>query len=147
LAGLVMFLIIISFAFVNGVFKPMVPQFGAEVAGVAVFAVMLSALMIVGCIKGSRQVLLVVIPVGVLFLVAEGGARLWVIFGADNSVRNLAVTPFISHGALGSKSVYIPHHFTLYNLRPGLNLKSGTKHNNLGMRDHRDFQQDDNPCG
>jgi hypothetical protein len=43
----------------------------------------------------------------------------------------------------GEESVYVPHHYTLYNPRPNLKLPDGTMHNNLGMRDNRDFPKND----
>jgi lysophospholipase L1-like esterase len=51
------------------------------------------------------------------------------------------LTPFSAPKNLAKESVYVPHHYMCYNLRPNLLLPDGTRHNHLGMRDHRDLSK------
>lgn len=78
-------------------------------------------------------------------LLLEAGTRLWLANFASRDMRILFTTASTASDDLGADVVYVPHHYALYHLRPGLRTQEGTAHNSLGMRDHREFT--DKPPG
>jgi lysophospholipase L1-like esterase len=115
-----------SFAFVKPDIKLIIIVFS--------FYVMLCAAF---CFYGVKKTIFILIPYVVVFLLLEVGCRIWISNYASRSSRADFLTPFTTPINIADQSIYLPHHYTLYNLRPNLELPEGTKHNNLGMRDHR----------
>ena len=93
------------------------------------------------CLYGLKKTLFLLIPFIITFLLLEIGLRIWISNFASRSIQTTFLTPFTVTQNLAVKSVYVPHHYVLYNLRPNLILPDGTRHNHLGMRDHRDLNK------
>lgn len=91
---------------------------------------------------GVKKTVFLLIPYIVTFLLLELGCRIWLSNFASRSTRAAFLTSFTAPEGLGKESVYVPHHYMLYNLRPNLKLPDGTIHNHLGMRDHRDLNKE-----
>jgi lysophospholipase L1-like esterase len=90
---------------------------------------------------GIKKILFLLIPFLIAFLLLEIGLRIWVSNFASRRAQAMFLTPLTADAELDAESVYVPHHYTLYNLRPNFELPDGTKHNQWGIRDHRTFDQ------
>jgi len=89
--------------------------------------------------KGAKHLLFIMIPFILCCMALEYGFRFWVRNYSPAEIRARYLPLFEDSDDLGPNSLYMPHHYTLYNCRPNLSLDNGTVHNRLGMRDHRDF--------
>lgn len=125
--------------FISGSFEPVVPS-GRLIIFNLVF---LSLLSILFFRYGYKRGLLFLVPYAVAFLILEIGVHIWVANFASSSTKAAFLTPFSGIESLNAKSTYIPHHYTLYNLRPNLKKDDGTIHNGFGLRDDRNFSDSD----
>jgi len=110
--------------------------------GTRLFIIVFSLLLIFSCtfyLYGLKKTIFLLIPFIITFLLLEIGLRIWISNFASRSIKATFLTPFTAPKDLGAESVYVSHHYMLYNLRPNLVLPDGTRHNHLGMRDHRDL--------
>ena len=81
-----------------------------------------------------------VLPYVIAFLLLEVGVNVWVSNFSSPATRAAFLTPFSGIKSFSKKSTYVPHHYTLYNLRPNLKKDNGTIHNKFGLRDNRNFE-------
>ena len=108
--------------------------------------VIVTWLAVVGCLcglvmtKGTKQAVFLFVPYVLAFIAMEIGTRIWIIHFTNRAERASYVDQFESPANLGLETVYVPHHYTLYNLRPNFSTDEGTFHNSLGLRDHRVFK-------
>jgi len=86
--------------------------------------------------KGRRHTAFTLIPVAAVLVLCEIGFRMYYVF-APGPRRALLASPVTRN--LGSESIYKPHHYAVYNLNPNVRLAEGTRHNGLGLRDHREL--------
>jgi lysophospholipase L1-like esterase len=129
----ILFLACTGITVLNGSFEIAAPSVRLAIL-VAVFFVAASALLYRYGVKGT---VLLAVPYAVVLLVLEVGVRIWVAnFGSDE-LQALFLTPFSGLHSFSEQSTYVPHHYTLYGLRPDLAREDGTVHNRLGLRDHR----------
>lgn len=108
------------------------------------FIIVFPLFLILSCIfylYGLKKTIFLLTPCIITFLLLEIGLRIWISNFASRSIHATFLTPFTAPQNLGAESVYVPHHYMLYNLRPNLELPDGTRHNHLGMRDHRDINK------
>lgn len=123
--------------FVDGSFSLRWPSTALTVI---VCAASLLSCTIVWLSGGFKKAAIKLLPYIVVLLLLEGGCRIWVSYFLAASTRPHYLTAFTAAQTLGSEGLYVPHHYTLYNLNPKLNTPDGTRHNHLGMRDHRDLR-------
>lgn len=130
-------------SFVNSSFQFVVPGVYHAIFIAALLIILLGMSWLIFS-KGIKYMVFISIPYIIFFIVLEMGTRLWLIHFAERSERILYVDQFTSPAHLGLETVYIPHHYTLYNLRPNFSTSEGTVHNRLGFRDHRDLHSEAN---
>ncbi len=127
------FLFLILF---DGSFSFAKPNAKLLIVSIPLFLVLSCAVKLVGLKKTA----FLLIPFLTVFFLFETGSRVWLSHFASRSMRKAFLTPFTAPKDLGTENVYTPHHYTLYNLMPDLKLPDGTRHNHLGMRDHRELK-------
>lgn len=71
------------------------------------------------------------------FVATEGLLRLYAVRFAPPAFQRLALLP--EHWEHLPQCRYTPHHYALYTPTPNLRTPTGTVHNSLGLRDHREF--------
>jgi len=94
-------------------------------------------------VKGLKHAVFLLVPYVLIFTLLEGGTRIWIAYFTKPSEQLLSAEQLRSPEDLGKETVYVPHHYTLYNLRPHLSTDKGTVHNRLGLRDYREFGSKD----
>ncbi|MDY6992304.1 MAG: SGNH/GDSL hydrolase family protein [Pseudomonadota bacterium] len=90
-------------------------------------------------VKGRRYTLFISIPYLIVLIMLELGVRLWISSSDDRQLMAF-YAQFMSSQRFNLGSLYLPHHYSVYHLRPHLALANGLKHNRLGLRDHRDLK-------
>lgn len=125
--------------FFNGSFELITPSLRLVVLNISLFVIF----SIIFYSHGFRGSVSLVVPYVIAFLIMEAGVHLWVSNFSFPSTRAAFLTPFSGIKSLGNKSTYVPHHYTLYNLRPNLKKDDGTVHNKYGLRDDRDLEISD----
>lgn len=135
----ILFLVSTGITVLNGSFAIVAPSVRLAVLVAALFSVVSLLLYRYG-VKGAVWL---VLPYAMALIVLEVGVRTWVAnFGSDD-LRALFLTPFSGLHSFSEQSTYVPHHYTLYGLRPDLAREDGTVHNGLGLRDHRPLNSSD----
>lgn len=125
-------------SFVNSSFQFVVPRFYHAIFIVTLLIMLLGMSWLIFS-KGIKYMVFISIPYIIFFILLETGTRIWLIHFAKRSERILYVDQFTSPAQLDLETVYVPHHYTLYNLRPNFSTSEGTVHNRLGFRDHREL--------
>lgn len=91
--------------------------------------------------RGWKQVVFMLLPLTLVALLLEGGFRVF-FRNFATPAQKVWLASMATRG-LGDGQVYVPHHYSLYNLDPNLSLSGGLRHNALGFRDERNFEPDD----
>ena len=130
------FLVFFFMTVFNGSFELVAPSFRIVVISAALFLFF----SIIFYNYGFKGAVSFVIPYVIAFLVLEAGVHVWVSNFTSPATRAAFLTPFSGIKSFGVKSTYVPHHYTLYNLRPNLKKDDGTTHNKFGLRDNRNFE-------
>jgi len=134
------FLAIITLFF-DGSFSLVIPNSKLVTIVLGLYLMFVATYLRLVCAHGGASpILLLTIQLLIFFSVVEVGARIWILNFASRSVRAGFLPPFMIPQRLSAHTVFTPHHYTLYNPRPNLQLPDGTRHNYLGMRDHRNFR-------
>jgi len=130
--------LVLVLSFVDGKFGFIIPTISQSVSiiGLLALSYLIGGLV---CLKGWKYTAFILIPYLLFLVLLETGTRIWIIHLAKRSERMLYVDHFKSPETLGLETVYVPHHYTLYNLRPHYSTSEGTHHNRLGLRDQRDL--------
>jgi len=140
--GVSVVLLVIITSFMNASFQFIAPTIKQAISNI-VFSSGICLILGLFIIKGLKYTIFLLIPYIVFFVGLEFATRIWIVNFAERSEKALYVEQFDSPDNLGLESVYVPHHYTLYNLRPNFSTPEDTRHNRLGLRDHRDLYAED----
>lgn len=110
---------------------------------VTVALLILYVLLYIYAVKGVKLTCFILIPSISCFLILEAGTRIWVSYFLTPAYQLYSPEQLKNPENLGVESVYVPNHYTLYNLRPNLVTREGTIHNSIGLRDHRSLNSKD----
>ncbi len=131
-------ILVLTTSFFTCSFNLIIPTIKQSI-GILVILTAISSITGLIFFKGLKYTIFLSMPYILFFLFLNFGIHIWLLHFAPIAERALYFPQFRSPENLSSESVYVPHHYTLYNLRPNLVTPEGTRHNRLGMRDSRSF--------
>jgi len=101
-----------------------------QAIGVLLLCGILFSIIAFSCSKGLRFLFFLAVPMLIFILITEYGFRFWIKNFADQSVKAIYLPLFNPPEDLGENSLFVPHHYTLYNYMRPYDSK------NLGHRKH-----------
>jgi lysophospholipase L1-like esterase len=129
---------ILCFSLLNSSLQIIVPTYRQTII-IALWLLGLYAISGLIFLKRMKHIIFLLLPYIVFFIMLEGGTRLWISYVMKPSARLISIDQLKNPANLGLETAYVPHYYTLYNLRPNFSTTKGTIHNNIGLRDHRNF--------